>query len=75
MELKEKVEQALEKTRTYLRADGGDVQLVDVKPDGTVQVKLVGACGCCPMAQVTLKKGIEKTLKENVPEIKCVEAV
>jgi len=55
-----------------LQADGGDVELMDVK-DGVVTVKLTGACDGCPMSQMTLKNGIERILKENVPEIKSVE--
>ena len=68
--LREKVEEALKLVRPMLQNDGGDVELVDVFDDGTVKVKLTGACGGCPMAQVTLKQGIEKVLKEKVPEIK-----
>ncbi|MBW2031067.1 MAG: NifU family protein [Deltaproteobacteria bacterium] len=73
--LKEKIEDALNKVRPSLQADGGDVQLIDVDEDGTVKVKLTGACGGCPMSQMTLKMGIEKVLKQNVPEISKVEAV
>lgn len=73
--LKDKVENALKKVRPSLQADGGDVQLVDVGEDGVVKVKLTGACGGCPMSQMTLKMGIEKVLKQNVPEISRVEAV
>lgn len=73
--LKEKVEQALEKVRPALQADGGDVKLVDVDENGVVKVKLTGACGGCPMSQMTLKMGIEKTLKLNVPEVTRVESV
>lgn len=73
--LKEKVEQALEKVRPALQADGGDVILVDVDENGVVKVKLTGACGGCPMSQMTLKMGIEKTLKLNVPEVTRVESV
>jgi Fe-S cluster biogenesis protein NfuA len=72
--MKEKVEAVLAKIRPALQADGGDVQLVDVK-DGIVKVKLQGACGGCPMAQMTLKNGIERTLKQQLPEIKEVVAV
>jgi Fe-S cluster biogenesis protein NfuA len=75
MTLKEKVENALQKVRPSLQADGGDVQLVDVEPDGTVKVKLMGACGGCPMSQMTLKMGIERILKQNVPEVTGVESV
>ena len=73
--MKEKVEQALNNIRPMLAADGGDVELVEVTEDGVVKVKLTGACGCCPMSQATLKMGIEKLLKEEVPGIKEVVAV
>lgn len=72
--MEEKVKNALEDIRALLQADGGDVELVEIK-DGIVKVRLTGACGCCPMAQMTLKQGIEQRLKEEVPEIKAVEAV
>jgi Fe-S cluster biogenesis protein NfuA len=72
--MREKVEAALNKIRPSLRADGGDVELVDVK-DGIVKVKLTGACGGCPMSQMTLKMGIERILKKEVPEIKEVVAI
>lgn len=71
--LKEKVKKALDKVRPALQADGGDVELIDITADNTVKVKLKGACGGCPMAQMTLKNGIEKFLKKEVPEIKSVE--
>jgi Fe-S cluster biogenesis protein NfuA len=70
----EKVKAALDQIRPALQADGGDVELVSIK-DGTVSVKLTGACGGCPMATMTLKRGIEKLLKERVPEVKEVVAV
>jgi Fe-S cluster biogenesis protein NfuA len=70
--MKEKVQKALDEIRPALQADGGDVELVNVSDDGTVTVKLVGACGGCPMAQMTLKNGIEKRLKQVVPEVKEV---
>jgi len=73
--VQEKVEKALAKVRSFLQADGGDVELVEVTEDGVVRVRLTGACGGCPMASMTLKAGIEKTLKEEVPEVKRVEAV
>ncbi len=73
--LRKKVEEALEKVRPSLQADGGDVQLVDVGADGVVKVRLTGACGGCPMSQMTLKMGIEKVLKLNVPEVSRVESV
>jgi Fe-S cluster biogenesis protein NfuA len=73
--LKEKVEEALSKVRPSLQADGGDVQLIDVGEDGVVKVKLQGACVGCPMSQMTLKMGIEKTLKQNIPEVEKVVTV
>ncbi len=73
--MQEKVEKALVKVRSFLQADGGDVELIEVTDEGVVKVKLTGACGGCPMASMTLKTGIEKTLKEEVPEVKRVEAV
>jgi Fe-S cluster biogenesis protein NfuA len=73
--MKEQVEAALEKIRPALRADGGDVELVDAGSDGIVKVKLRGACGCCPMSQMTLKMGIERMIKQAVPEVKEVIAV
>ena len=72
--MREKVEAVLAKIRPNLQADGGDVELVDVK-SGVVRLRLKGACGGCPMAAVTLKEGIEKALKEEVPGIKQVVAV
>ncbi|TAK32507.1 MAG: NifU family protein [Chloroflexota bacterium] len=71
----EQVEAALASIRPYLQADGGDVALVSVDDDGTVKVKLQGACGGCPMSQMTLTMGIERTLKEQVPGVKEVVAV
>lgn len=73
--MKEKVEKALAKIRPMLQADGGDVELVDVTKDGTVKLRLTGACGCCPMSTYTLKMGVEKQLKKEVPEVKAVEQV
>ena len=73
--IKEKVEAALDKVRPSLQADGGDVELIDVNEDGVVKVKLQGACAGCPMSQMTLKMGIEKILKQNVPEVSKVESV
>lgn len=75
MELRNKVDSALEKIRPALQADGGNVELVDVSEDGVVKVRLTGACGGCPMSQMTLKMGIEKVLKQNVPEVKTVQSV
>jgi Fe-S cluster biogenesis protein NfuA len=73
--LKDKVQDALDKVRPALQRDGGDVELVEVGDDGVVKVKLTGACGGCPMSQMTLKMGIEKVLKQNVPEVDRVESV
>jgi Fe-S cluster biogenesis protein NfuA len=73
--MKERVEQALNKIRPTLQADGGDVELVEVGQDGVVKVRLTGACGGCPMSQMTLKMGIERILKKEVPEVTAVEAV
>ena len=72
--MREKVEAALAQVRPALQADGGDVELVDVK-DGRVMLRLTGACGGCPMATMTLRLGIERALKEQVPEVKEVIAV
>lgn len=72
--MKEKVEEVLEQIRPSLQADGGDVELVGVD-DGVVSVRLTGACGSCPMSQMTLKMGIEATLKEKIAEVKEVVAV
>ena len=72
--MREKVEAALAQVRPALLADGGDVQLIDVK-DGVVTLRLTGACGGCPMATMTLRGGIERVLKEQVPEVKKVVAV
>ncbi len=71
--LKDKVEVTLNKIRPALVADGGNVELVDVK-DGVVKVKLVGHCAGCPMSQMTLKNGIERMLKQEIPEVKQVIA-
>jgi Fe-S cluster biogenesis protein NfuA len=73
--MREKVEKALDKIRPMLMADGGNVELIDVTADGVVKLKLTGSCGCCPMSQMTLKMGIERLLKEEVPEVKEVIAI
>jgi len=72
--MREKVEEVIAQIRPGLVADGGDVELVDVN-DGVVTVRLTGACGGCPMASMTLRHGIERILKEQVPEVKEVIAV
>lgn len=71
-ELRERVAEVIDGIRPYIQGDGGDIELVDVQPDGTVQVRLSGACSGCPHAAVTLKMGVERTLREHVPEIKEV---
>lgn len=73
--MRERVEKALEKIRPMLVADGGNVDLVEVTAEGIVKLKLTGTCGCCPMSQMTLKMGIEKLLKQEVPEVKEVVAL
>ncbi len=70
----EKVKQELEKIRPMLQADGGDVEFVEFV-DGVVKVKLKGACAGCPMSQMTIKNGVEKVLKQNIPEVTSVESV
>ena len=72
--MREKIEAALSRVRPVLQADGGDVELVEVS-DGVVKLRLTGACGGCPMATLTLRAGIERVLKEQVPEVKEVVAV
>ncbi len=71
----EEVKKVLDMIRPAQQADGGDVELVEVSDDGVVKVKLVGACGHCPMSTMTLKMGIERTLKEKVPGVKEVVSV
>lgn len=71
----EQVKEVLELVRPALQADGGDVELVEVTEDGVVKVKLKGACGSCPMSTMTLKMGIERTLKEKIPGVKEVIGV
>ena len=72
--MREKVQSVLNKIRPSLKADGGNVELVSVK-GGVVKVKLIGACAGCPMSQMTLKMGIERLLKKEIPEVKTVVAV
>lgn len=71
----EKVNEALEKLRPYLKDDGGDMEFVEITDDGIVKVKLLGACGECSMSTMTLKAGLEDAIKKSVPEISGVEAV
>lgn len=72
--LQEKLEEVLEKIRAGLKAEGGDIELVDLK-DGVVYVRLTGACGTCPMSTLTMRNWVEATLKKELPEIKSVQAV
>jgi Fe-S cluster biogenesis protein NfuA len=72
--MKERVEEAIGKIRPFLQRDGGDIELIDVV-DGVVKVRLKGACGSCPMSAMTLKMGVEKAIKQEVPDIKEVVAV
>jgi Fe-S cluster biogenesis protein NfuA len=73
--MREKVEKVIDQIRPNLQADGGDIELVEVTADGVVKVKLQGACHGCPGAAMTLKMGVERLLKANVPEVKSVENV
>ena len=74
--MKDKVKKSLEKIRPHLQADGGDIELISVdEAKGVVTVSLRGACGCCPHAAMTLKGGVERMLKADVPEVKEVVAV
>jgi Fe-S cluster biogenesis protein NfuA len=75
MTIKERTQKAIEQIKPSLQVDGGDVELVDVSDDGVVKVKLLGACHGCPMSQMTLKMGIERHLKKEVPEIKEVISI
>lgn len=69
MTLEDKVKEALEQMRPQLQADGGDLEFISIEEGGKVLVKLTGACGNCPMATMTLKQGIERFLKDNIPEV------
>lgn len=73
--MREEVEKALAEVRPGLQADGGDIELIDVTEDGIVKVKLSGACGHCPMSGHTLKMGVERYLKEKIPQVKEVISV
>jgi len=73
--MREAVEKALNLIRPALQADGGNVELVNVTEDGVVSVRLTGACGSCPMSTMTLKMGVERVLKEQVPGVTSVEQV
>jgi Fe-S cluster biogenesis protein NfuA len=73
--LEDRVKTALDVVRPSLQSDGGDVEFVSIADDGTVSLKLTGACGGCPMAQMTLKMGIENFLKKEIPEVSAVVGV
>ncbi|MFM6975499.1 MAG: NifU family protein [Sphingobacteriaceae bacterium] len=75
MELLQRVELALDTIRPYLEADGGNVSVEEITPENVVKLKLLGACGSCPMSIMTLKAGIEEAIKKAVPEISGVEAL
>jgi Fe-S cluster biogenesis protein NfuA len=72
--MRSQIEAALENIRPSLQKDGGDIELVDVSDDGVVTVRLTGACGGCPMSQMTLRHGVERLLKKHVPGISRVES-
>lgn len=74
-DLRVRVESALDQIRPYLQTDGGDVEVIEITPDFTLRLRLMGACGSCPMSMMTLKAGVEETVRKAVPEIKAVEAV
>lgn len=74
-DVRERVAAALERIRPAVQMDGGDVQLVDVSEDGVVTVQMMGACGGCPMSMLTLKAGIERIIKSQVPEVTEIVAV
>jgi Fe-S cluster biogenesis protein NfuA len=74
-DLIKKVEEALDQVRPYLQADGGNVSLLEITADYVVKLELLGACKSCSMSMMTLKAGIEESIKRSVPEIKAVEAV
>ena len=73
--MKEKVQKIIDEIRPALQADGGNIELIGVGEDGVVKVRLMGACGSCPMSQLTLKRGVEARLKAKIPEIKEVVSV
>lgn len=72
---RKKVEAALDRVRPALQADGGDAEIVDISPQGVVTLQLMGACGGCAMSTMTLKQGIERVVRMEVPEITAVEAM
>ena len=70
-----RIEKALDGIRPYLEADGGNVRVLDITDDMVLRLELMGACGTCPMSPMTLKAGVEESVKRAVPEIRAVEAV
>ncbi len=74
-ELVKKVEKVIDQIRPYLEADGGNIRFVEITDDKIVNVELLGACGSCPMSQMTLKAGVEQAVKKAIPEIKAVESI
>ncbi len=74
-ELVKKVENVIDQIRPYLEADGGNIRFVEITDDNVVNVELLGACGSCPMSQMTLKAGVEQAVKKAIPEIKAVESI
>jgi len=74
-ELIRKVENVIDQIRPYLEADGGNIRFVNITDDNVVNVELLGACGSCPMSQMTLKNGVEQAVRKAIPEIKSVEAI
>ena len=75
MSLLDQVEAALDTIRPYLEADGGNVSIEEITPEGVVRLKLLGSCGSCPMSIMTLKAGIEQAIKKAVPEVTAIEAI
>jgi Fe-S cluster biogenesis protein NfuA len=73
--LNQKVQNVIEQVRPYLQADGGDINFIEITDDNVVNVELTGACGACPFSTMTLKNGVEATLKKVIPEIKEVVAI
>ncbi|MEQ9104217.1 MAG: NifU family protein [Rhodothermales bacterium] len=73
--LVQQVESALDTLRPYLKADGGEVRLLDITDEMVVELELLGACGTCPMSTMTLRAGIEQAVKRSVPQISRVEAI
>ncbi len=74
-ELKEQIESALDSIRPYLKADGGDIRIIELSSDMTLKLELLGACGDCPMSAMTMKAGVEEAIKKLVPTVKKVEAI